>query len=195
MRVANVTWTSDPVLRLAKMVIYFIVFKQGIRGCAPACKAFNEIFPNISDRAFGKGLGHDLEGLRQYVEHTQGLVFSNNALYQRADKANRYHEILPKELELVQRLMEKCVPTARLFTDEQWQIALATHGEKCIYCDAPFNAITKGQADHYWPHSRGGPTEQYNCVPACVRCNEGKSNSLPHEWVATLHILNGRGRN
>lgn len=45
---------------------------------------------------------------------------------------------------------------------------------KCHYCDAKASSL-----DHNIPQSLGGPYARWNIVPACISCNNGKSNRMP----------------
>lgn len=47
---------------------------------------------------------------------------------------------------------------------------------ECHYCGLP-GANTR---DHIIPRSRGGPSDTWNLVPACERCNHAKGAKWPH---------------
>ena len=54
----------------------------------------------------------------------------------------------------------------------RWRQSLhqLTH-HRCIYCGCPSESI-----DHVLPKSRGGPSVNENCVPACLGCNGRKGD-------------------
>jgi hypothetical protein len=66
---------------------------------------------------------------------------------------------------------------------------MKTNGH-CTYCDVhldPFNRQSPNgfHMDHTIPHSRGGPCEIENLVPACSKCNLEKKARTPEEWRAS----------
>lgn len=64
--------------------------------------------------------------------------------------------------------------------------------KRCAYCGkpvdpaAPLSDPTKGTIDHYVPVSRGGSVGMENWKASCRRCNEGKRNLLPEEFITFL---------
>ena len=50
-------------------------------------------------------------------------------------------------------------------------------GHRCLYCGAPSESI-----DHVFPRSRGGLSDDANCVPACLDCNGAKGDSEAFRW-------------
>jgi hypothetical protein len=49
--------------------------------------------------------------------------------------------------------------------------------QRCIYCGCRSESI-----DHVLPKSRGGPSVNENCVPACLACNGRKGDSEAFSW-------------
>ena len=49
---------------------------------------------------------------------------------------------------------------------------------RCAYCPAPATSW-----DHVVPVTRGGLTEAYNIVPACVCCNSSKRTQNVWAWL------------
>ncbi|SBO44082.1 HNH endonuclease [Cyanobium sp. NIES-981] len=49
--------------------------------------------------------------------------------------------------------------------------------QRCIYCGCRSESI-----DHVLPKSRGGPSVNENCVPACLACNGRKGDSEAFCW-------------
>lgn len=56
----------------------------------------------------------------------------------------------------------------------------------CTYCDAPLGGMVVGEADHVVPLSAGGAHDLHNLVPACRRCNLGKSARSAQVWLTEL---------
>lgn len=50
--------------------------------------------------------------------------------------------------------------------------------EKCVYC-----GIEATTLDHIVPKSKGGSNRNYNLVPCCRPCNQGKGNMALDEWL------------
>ena len=59
-----------------------------------------------------------------------------------------------------------CIPVVRSFTREEL-VAHWGNGERCIYCDGPFEQI-----DHLTPVSLGGVHAVETVVPCCADCNQ-----------------------
>lgn len=60
----------------------------------------------------------------------------------------------------------------------QWRRELhQLTGHRCLYCGDPSESI-----DHVFPRSRGGASEDDNCVPACLNCNGSKGDSEAFSW-------------
>ena len=81
--------------------------------------------------------------------------------------------------------LEDLCPKLRV---RRWRQSLHTFTDKsCIYCGKPSESI-----DHVIPLSRGGLSITENCVPACLSCNEDKSDSDPFEWYRNRHFYDPR---
>ncbi|MBZ9873102.1 HNH endonuclease [Mesorhizobium sp. BR1-1-9] len=65
---------------------------------------------------------------------------------------------------------------------EQWR-AIADFSDTCLYCGKLADKIV---IDHFFPVSRGGPTEPGNLVPACQPCNSRKSDKHPDDWLRSI---------
>jgi 5-methylcytosine-specific restriction endonuclease McrA len=61
-----------------------------------------------------------------------------------------------------------------------WDSIKFSHDDLCIYCGGS-EQLTK---DHFVPISRGGGTNIDNIVPACVTCNQSKSDKDPWIWIS-----------
>lgn len=69
-------------------------------------------------------------------------------------------------------------------------------GQKCAYCGNGNNTITEKAAaegvevelDHIIPASRGGGSGLNNLVLCHTRCNRGKANKTPKEWLSKEHF-------
>lgn len=59
-----------------------------------------------------------------------------------------------------------CIPVVRSFTREEL-VAHWGNGERCIYCDGPFEEI-----DHLQPIALGGVHAVETVVPCCADCNQ-----------------------
>lgn len=56
-------------------------------------------------------------------------------------------------------------------------------GWHCAYCGEDLSECPEAATlDHIIPRHRGGPSEQWNLVLACARCNSSKSNKEIWEW-------------
>ena len=58
---------------------------------------------------------------------------------------------------------------------------------KCYYCGVKVGDAY--HADHVVPLSRGGSDGPENIVIACAKCNQSKSDRLPHEWPEGGRLL------
>lgn len=58
------------------------------------------------------------------------------------------------------------------------EVILEDFEGKCAYCGAPAESW-----DHVIPISKGGETEPWNIVPACIACNSSKNDSDLMEWL------------
>ncbi len=56
-----------------------------------------------------------------------------------------------------------------------WVALCEKHEHKCFYCDKVFERKELTQ-DHFQPLTKGGKHEIDNIVPACMPCNQKKSN-------------------
>lgn len=70
----------------------------------------------------------------------------------------------------------------------QWRRELhQLTGQRCLYCGAPSESI-----DHVFPRSRGGASEDDNCVPACLDCNGAKGDSEAFSWYRSQSFYDPR---
>jgi len=60
-------------------------------------------------------------------------------------------------------------------------------GHLCMYCGTPSSPNNPLTRDHVIPTSRGGRNNWRNCVCACRRCNQKKSDLTP--WEAGMELL------
>lgn len=81
--------------------------------------------------------------------------------------------------------------TMRKFNPGQMKAIILQHGLTCYWCHAPLKSVV---IDHYVPYSRGGPTEIFNGVPSCVRCNEEKDAMMPDKYRHLIDNRNAKGR-
>jgi len=58
---------------------------------------------------------------------------------------------------------------------------------RCLYCGAPSESI-----DHVFPRSRGGMSDDDNCVPACLACNGAKGDSEAFSWYRSQSFYDPR---
>ncbi|MBE9173513.1 HNH endonuclease [Cyanobium sp. LEGE 06143] len=71
--------------------------------------------------------------------------------------------------------LEELCPKLRA---RRWRQSLHQHtNRRCIYCGCRSESI-----DHVLPKSRGGPSVNENCVPACLGCNGRKGDSEVFSW-------------
>ena len=63
-------------------------------------------------------------------------------------------------------------PQVDSFTREEL-IAHWGNGERCIYCDGPFEEL-----EHLTPVALGGAHSLTNCAPSCFACNRANSRSV-----------------
>lgn len=69
-------------------------------------------------------------------------------------------------------------------TVEEWFTTIRDFEGKCAYClSAPYE-----QLDHFLPISQGGGTWQFNCVPACRKCNYAKGQRNPYKECSAISI-------
>lgn len=70
----------------------------------------------------------------------------------------------------------------------QWRRELhQLTGQRCLYCGAPSESI-----DHVFPRSRGGVSDDDNCVPACLDCNGAKGDSEAFAWYRSQSFYDPR---
>jgi hypothetical protein len=70
----------------------------------------------------------------------------------------------------------------------QWRLELhALTDHRCLYCGAPSESI-----DHVFPRSRGGLSDDQNCVPACLECNGAKGDSEAFAWYRNQSFYDPR---
>ena len=72
-------------------------------------------------------------------------------------------------------------------TEQEWLELLAQWNWKCFYCAEPVQRNSsdlqhEATKDHMLPISRGGVDFIGNIVPACLRCNQLKSDSTVEEF-------------
>lgn len=72
----------------------------------------------------------------------------------------------------------------RLFTKEQRMAARERAGGQCEFEGPFFRRCTRTgeHGDHYFPHTKGGATNQANHVWACAKCNLSKGAKVPTLW-------------
>ena len=84
--------------------------------------------------------------------------------------------------------LEDLCPKLRV---RRWRKSLHTFTRKsCIYCGNPPESI-----DHVLPSNRGGLSITENCVPAvpaCLPCNEKKSNTNAFAWYKNQQFYDPR---
>jgi hypothetical protein len=70
----------------------------------------------------------------------------------------------------------------------QWRRELhQLTGHRCLYCGAASESI-----DHVFPRSRGGASEDNNCVPACLDCNGAKGDLEAFSWYRSQSFYDPR---
>lgn len=60
----------------------------------------------------------------------------------------------------------------------------------CYHCGSPLGNVW--EIDHFIPRSKGGKSTLSNLVPACVDCNQDKSDTLPSDWITPTGSPTGR---
>lgn len=62
----------------------------------------------------------------------------------------------------------------------QW---CAAYGQGCFWCGRLFgvNDMDRATVDHFFPLSRGGAPDTFNCVVAHQVCNSAKGQRIPNE--------------
>lgn len=65
-------------------------------------------------------------------------------------------------------------------SETEWREILRVNDGACVYCE---RADLKLTVDHVIPIARGGKTTAGNVVPACGKCNRGKSDQLPLNFI------------
>ena len=60
-------------------------------------------------------------------------------------------------------------------------------GSKCIWCQRPLAARHLDSSyEHLVPQSKQGSNHSDNLLPACLNCNNRRSNISPGKWIAVL---------
>lgn len=67
-----------------------------------------------------------------------------------------------------------------------WKSKVEAYDNRCIYCRRRPEEGQRISIDHFIPLSRGGGHTLDNLVPACIRCNTSKNDSMPWEWRPKL---------
>lgn len=195
----NINWRAIEALQLLVAVAWFFFKERNVHNKMELWGRVKEHLPDISLSLLGREGAVTLDGLVEYVKNTQDdLEITPHKLLQRADKAERYDEakfFKSTVTDYYDGKQERVLrDPVRFFTDDQLRIAIDIHGKHCTFCEAPFNELAWPVADHYMPYSKGGPTNQNNCYPACVRCNQEKGDMLPHVFQRMLDKRNLNGR-
>ena len=81
------------------------------------------------------------------------------------------------------RLRRKvCCERRPRFSDATALLVFTSADGMCFYCSADvapaMHRAGRWHIDHRYPWTLGGSNEPHNLVPACVRCNLGKGDSL-----------------
>ena len=88
----------------------------------------------------------------------------------------------PKESLRAQMLRQNGGATSR----EQWEAILAAYGYRCAYCGIRSKELFR---DHVQAVTKGGTSDPYNMVPACLSCNVKKGNREPPHIPAIRLLL------
>lgn len=190
-------WDADPTTQVAKMVAWLVFDHMGGRSSGTHLRLYAERLPLLTEEILGKRV--TLEGLRLHFKETQDREITDNAIFQRGDKAARYseynlykHVVADAWLRLGQEQQQ--LDARRAFCDEVVRAKIEEQGGACGYCGRPFTDQVLPVGDHCLPWSLGGRTEMGNCVAACVGCNSDKRDMLPHVFMRQLLARLGRGR-
>ncbi len=192
---SKINWEDDEELLLVKALAWYWMWEQRERN---ASRLLNVVFgelPKVSK--YLMGVVWDRERCEQIVrDQGPNLVITPNHIYQRGEKADRYQESDFFKAAVVDYYEKQdrhwLRDPRRDFSDAEIEQAMAIHGDNCFFCESPLNGSVVG--DHYIPHSKGGPTEQHNCMPACVKCNEEKRDLWPHLYGMLIAERRARGR-
>lgn len=197
MKRTNINWEATDELKLCVALAWYFFQCAKVRNKTELWSKVEEHLPDVSEAILTEGWTLD-EIVKQVASTQDGLEVTQHKLLQRADKAERYSEsdyfkaAIIDFLEVAGRRFGR--DPIRSFTDQQLKNAIDIFGDQCIYCKIQFSDVVKPVADHYIPWSAGGRTDLVNCRPACVRCNEAKSNQQPHEFQEHILGVLGRGR-
>lgn len=71
----------------------------------------------------------------------------------------------------------------RSLTTSQWRRILIFWDARCAYCGTFGSAVNPITKDCILPISKKGIYAEINIVPACSKCNSGKSSSNVFEWM------------
>jgi hypothetical protein len=196
-----INWDKDDFSRFLKMVAFVVYHYDGEHSVSRHFRRFCWILPQLSQRVLGRVVTYD-----DVVEHfrtTQTREVSENAIFQRGDKTQRYQEFNSMQHLVVGAYHDLKglsledgpeIDTVRDFTNDQLAWAVKRYGNGCYWCKAPFSDMVGKVADHYVPHSKGGRTTKENCRPSCPTCNASKSDMMPDEFVAKRMALAARCR-
>lgn len=75
------------------------------------------------------------------------------------------------------------IPPRPTLPRQEWLRILREHEHRCYYCREISDDLHQ---EHKMPHSRGGPTDATNIVPACRRCNMQKGARTEEEFLYYL---------
>lgn len=83
-----------------------------------------------------------------------------------------------KVIEKAMKRYELLLNSDYTLTDKEWQEVLKYFNNSCAYCGSS-ESLTK---DHVVPITKGGTTSRNNIIPACLSCNQSKSNKELEKW-------------
>jgi len=123
--------------------------------------------------------------------HRNVLNSKRRAARQRSLEKYRLAEHLARMRDPVARrvshrnAMAKRKQAAGVFTRKEWLSLLRSVGFRCRYCGRRLTR-TSATPDHRTPLGRGGSNWITNIVPACLPCNQRKSNLTEKEYLRRL---------
>lgn len=127
------------------------------------------------------------ERFRRYQKSDKGKSVQNNREHSkhRKDYKSDYAKTEVGR-EIVRNKLARRVNRLRgldaTFTAADWKDVLAYFDHKCAYC----GKSDKLHQEHFVPAAKGGGYTRNNIIPACPKCNHGKRDLNPIEWIAAL---------
>jgi 5-methylcytosine-specific restriction endonuclease McrA len=112
--------------------------------------------------------------------------YANNTDYCKSQERVYYQN--NKEAHLLRNRKRQKMLTGKNITQQEVNIMLASHNNKCFYCQCDVIRGINLHLDHKIPLAKGGEHKIENIVPACPSCNLRKGRKTAEEFFEFLKL-------